>query len=97
LYLALACWFCLPSLGFLLAPALHKLGDAGSALALLTVLTSLWVGPVFTVFAMGLAITGHCAWKQHKRERFMWGLLAVAVLANLFLIFTGGARFLPYS
>jgi hypothetical protein len=90
LYRPLACWFCLPAFAFLLAPLLRPLGDAGAALAMLAVLMSASVAPMFTLFALAIALHGHFAYRQAAHERLMWILLALAVTANLLVVFTGG-------
>lgn len=90
LYRPLACWFCLPAFVFVLAPLLRRLGDTGSALAIVAVLTSASAGPVFTVFAIGIALVGHFTHHGRVHERLMWTLLGLAIAANLVVIFTGG-------
>ncbi len=90
LYRPLACCFCLPAFAFLLAPLLRPLGDAGSALAMVAVLLSASVAPLFTLFALAIALYGHFAYRPAAHERLMWTLLALAIAANLLVVFTGG-------
>src|SRR5512146_774109 len=90
LYRPLACWFCLPAFVFVLAPLLRQLGDTGNALAIVAVLTSASVGPVFTLFAVAVALVGHFTHPGPVPERLMWTVMGMAVAANLVVIFTGG-------
>ncbi len=81
-YRSLACLFCLPSFLFLLAPV-GWLGDAGMGWAILAVLTSVWVAPMFTLLALAIAMIGHSRSEQHSGERRMWTLVVLAIAANL--------------
>lgn len=85
LYRPLACWFCLPSFVFLLAPVLKIAGERGAGLSLLAVLTSVWVAPLFTLGALALAMFGRQTSTQLAGDRRMWALIALAIAANLLL------------
>jgi hypothetical protein len=94
-YRPLACWLCLPSFVFLLAPVLGRSGDSGAAVALLAVLISVSVAPIFTLGALALAFTTHFTSAEHAGERRMWTLVALAIAANLLLAAGGlGVRLL---
>jgi hypothetical protein len=84
-YRPLACWFCLPSFVFLLAPLLKTAGETGAGLSLLAVLTSVWIAPLFTLGALALAMFGHETTIQRAGDRRMWGLITLAIAANLLL------------
>ncbi len=95
LYDRLACWLCLPSFVFLLAPVLRSSGESGDGLALVVVLLSLWVAPMFTVAALGIGLFGHYVSAPRVRETRMWILIALAVTANLLVTTAGvGVRLL---
>ncbi len=85
LYQPLACWFCVPSFIFVLAPVLAIIGEAGMGWAILAVLASVWVAPMFTVLAVATAMIGHYTAGQRIGERRMWALIVLAIAANLLL------------
>jgi len=81
----LACGFCLPSFTFLLAPILTITGEAGIGWAVVAVLTSVWVAPVFTLMAVALAVIAHFTSALKVGERRLWTLVVLAITANLLL------------
>jgi hypothetical protein len=80
----LACGFCLPSFN-LLAPILTITGEAGVGWAVVAVLTSVWVGPMFTLMAVTLAVIAHFTSAIKVGERRLWTLVVLATTANLLL------------
>ncbi len=85
LYRPLACWFCIPSFIFLLAPILAVSGEAGIGWAILAVLTSVWVAPMFTLLAVATAMIGHYSAGTRISERKMWLVIVLAIAANVLL------------
>lgn len=81
----LACGFCLPSFTFLLAPILTVTGEAGIGWAVMAVLTSVWVAPMFTVLAVALAVIAHFTSSSKVGERRLWTLVVLTITANLLL------------
>jgi len=81
----LACGCCVPSFTFLLAPILTITGEAGVGWALMAVLTSVWVAPMFTLMAVALAVIGQFTSAAKVGERRLWTLVVLAITANLLL------------